>query len=137
MRNAEESMRLYLTKLYTDYTTLNSILLMEAEDIKAADEKKLLDHSELERDTVEQLRSLTKTVHTYIEKSEISPESEELLRGISFEKKKAQKQIDINIEALEKSMIEIKRKINSIKLPQSARRVYYSGSNPSLMDIEI
>ncbi|MDC7227947.1 MAG: hypothetical protein PQJ61_14375 [Spirochaetales bacterium] len=137
MGKAADTVKLYLTQLEDKYNSLNRILLLEAEDISKTDEKKLLLHAGLEKETVESIISLTKSVYTYMEKLEVDNDSVNRLKNIDSMKKKAQTQISANIKQLKASMKEIEHKINRIKLPQSTRRVYYSGNNPTIMDIEI
>ena len=137
MRKPDETLNLYITQLDDEYKSLLNILCLEAADISAADEKRLEQHIRLEREAVRMITSLTNVVHTYLENIEPDDDMTKTLNKISESKKQAQAQISENIRNLEHAMSGIKKKIELVKLPKSARRVYYSGNNATIMDIEI
>ena len=137
MNKPEESLHLYITKLNDEYSSLLKILMLEADDIAAGDENKLHKHLALERDTIVLITGLTDTVHTYLDKIEADEDMKNSLAEISKKKNQAQNRISENISSLESAMAGIKEKIQAVKLPKSARRVYYSGNNATIMDIEI
>ena len=137
MNKAESTLLEYISELEKAYDSLNRVLLLEAADIEQQDEHKLQLHAAVEADTVRMIISLTNSVQTYLESVEPDSSMREKLRNISFAKAAAQQQINANVEALRRTMMKIKTRIDSVKLPKSARRVYYSGNTPTIMDIEI
>ena len=137
MTQSADSFALYVNELKNHYDSLNNILLLEAGDIAEADEKKLEQHLVMERDIIRMITSLTGVVRTYMEQFEPGEDFLETMKLISKGKRQAEVQISENIRNLELTMSGIKKKIESVKLPKSARRVYYSGNNATIMDIEI
>ena len=137
MTQSADSFALYVNELKNHYDSLNNILLLEAGDIAEADEKKLEQHLVMERDIIRMITSLTGVVRTYMEQFEPGEDLLETMKLISKGKRQAEVQISENIRNLELTMSGIKKKIESVKLPKSARRVYYSGNNATIMDIEI
>ena len=137
VEKASESLKKYISELQAAYGLLVGILTNEAEDIAESDEVKLSSHISLEQQTVRKIRSLTVAIRTYLE--HVNPDEESLLRLKEIEalRDRASAATERNIESLRDEMRRLKLKMTSVKLPQSARRVYYSGNNPTLMDIEI
>ncbi|HAK44728.1 MAG TPA: hypothetical protein DCO79_02245 [Spirochaeta sp.] len=132
-----ETLNQYITELHKIYLQLINILEQEAVAISDSNERKLSTHAAMEADTVKNIISLTKSVHSYLDHAVVSELSDARLREIEECKLKAAELSRINIAALGKSLSGLKEKIHTIKLPQSAHRVYYSGNNPTIMDIEI
>ncbi len=137
MCSPDKTIILYISNLHKEYTDLNKILKLESSDIEAEDEISLMLHVEMEAETVKRINSLTKTIRTYMDNSPINDEGAEKLKLIEKLKAEAQTVSAGNIAELKGRLERLKTKIESIKLPQSARRVYYSGNNSSLMDIEV
>lgn len=134
---ARQTLDTYIEHLHTGYTELLKILELQAADIAASDEIKLRIHAELEAEKVKSIVSLTRSVHTYSGKIRIDPQTAEKLRDIGGMKLRAGELSTRNIDSLGAELGKLKAKLESIKLPQSARRVYYSGNNPTLLDIKI
>lgn len=137
VNQATETLKTYISELLSSYEQLIAVLSLEADDIRLSDEFRLDRHVEMEREIVKQIISLTKSVRTYINNTEAGEEELQRLSAIAALKNRASTMIEDNIASLRTEMSRLKSKIASVKLPQSARRVYYSGNNPTLMDIEI
>ncbi len=134
---ASGALGLYIRELHKNYLKLNEILKLESDDIASLDELKLGLHIRMESETVDAIKSLTETIRTYLEQTAVGDSDAGLLKEAEELKKSAAARSKENLSALNEGMRGLKTKIASIKLPQSARRVYYSGNNPTLMDIEI
>lgn len=132
-----EALNRYISILLENYKKLLDILRLEADDIVAADTERLSLHVDLEIETVKTIVSVTNTIYLYLEKIPADEEGVGILKEVEHLRQSASEAGEANIRALKSGMSELKIKIQSIKLPKSARRVYYSGNNPTLMDIEI
>lgn len=134
---ALESVRSYAVSLDEKYSELLNILVIESDDIEKEAVFDLNIHTKLESETVSAIINLTKVIGTYLEKLQADDELLLLFSEIDKKKKLALEQTEKNIKNLNNKMAELKHKIGSLKLPKTAHKVYYSGNNPSLMDIKI
>lgn len=134
---AREVLTKYLKVLTSNYSKLLNILDLEHVDIGKSDEKALTEHTNLEKQTVSLIQSLTKTVYSYLEKTEPDADAAALLEIISGARKEADLRSRRNIKLLDGELLKLKARLSANKLPKTARRVYYSGETPTMMDIEI
>ena len=134
---AAEALNQYISELIAQYQKLIQILKLESSDIKNNDESKLSLHVKMELEISKLIISLTKTIRIYLKHDSIDDSVAAMLKTVEKLKKQASDASRDNIKAAESIRTDIKLKLSLIKLPQSPHRVYYSGNNPTLMDIKI
>ena len=127
----------YLLDLTSNYKTLIKILEFEHDDIENSDEVALSEHARLESETVLNIIRLTKAIYIYLE--EVRPDNgcTILLDSLSGLKETASTLSKTNIDLLSGELARLKSRLSANKLPKTARRVYYAGETPTMMDIEI
>jgi len=127
----------YLRELIENYRNLIKILKLEDIDINNIDETALLEHTRLESEVAGIIISLTNVVYSYLEKVKPDAESDAMLNTAARLKDEASQISRQNIEHLGCELSRMKSRLSANKLPKTARRVYYSGETPTIMDIKI
>jgi hypothetical protein len=134
---ASEVLIRYLIDLASNYSRLIKILELEHTDIENSDESALFEHTKLESQTAGVIVTLTKTIYSYLEIIKPDKQSAEHLAAAGCLKDKAASLSKENILLLDGELLRLKTRLSANKLPITARRVYYAGETPTIMDIKI